>query len=169
VLKFLWYCVFGVVSSLTVLIGLHLPGAYTEAFFWLPFILAAAALGGALFVINDRKLGTVSFRRLWEVLRAMPRTLQVGLLLAFPAAFLYQANVEDELGFKQTYATIGVWFCTLGTGLAYGDLARRRGGEPPDDEQRRIGRMVIGIVWGVVLLGALRAAMLNWWIPSGQG
>jgi len=167
--KFLWCCVFSVVSSVAVLVGLHLPGAYTEVAFTLPFLLSGIALGGAMFVINDRELFAVSFRRLWDVLRAMPRTLQVGLLLAFPAAFLYQSNVEDELGFKQTYATIGVWFCTLGTGLAYGDLVRRRGGEPLDDKQRRIGRIVIGVVWGVALLGALRAALLNWWTPSGQG
>lgn len=174
-LKFLWFCLSGVAVAVIVLAGLYLPGTYTDFLFWLPFLFAFFSLGGALFLMNDRKLGHVPWRRFWEVLRVLPRSIQIGFALALLGTISYQslgldqAGADEQLAFERSYATISLWICTVGATFTYGWMLRQRGGEPPRPGEEQTGWVVNGVVWTIVVVAAGGILWHYGWTQSGVG
>jgi hypothetical protein len=168
VLKFVWFCLLGVVGSATVLAGLYLPGAYTEFLSWLPVLFAFFVLARSVYVLNDSGMGeALSWRLLRDVLRALPSTVQAGLATAFVAVGIYHyvcvnsASQSDLLEFHRFYVAAGMWMCAVASALTYGTVVRKRGGAPPDPDERQAGWAVCAAVWAVALHAALSSLWHN--------
>jgi hypothetical protein len=154
----------GLVLNAVVLAGLYLPGGpYTEAVFWLPFIVAFLSFGASLYIVNDRRLGSVSWTRLWGALRTLPPLVQIGLALMFVAnvahLMLGQGGTQTELGFKRLFAGNAVWLCAVGTALLYGALLRSERGEPAADAKPN--KLVLGFCMAIGLGLAVVTLLLN--------
>jgi hypothetical protein len=92
------------------------PGAsYAQAVFWLLFIPAFLAFGSALFVINEKRLKRLGRDRRWDMLVALSRLAQAGLVLLFVATvasmLTSQVSTQDR--------AVAVWLAAAGTALHY--------------------------------------------------
>lgn len=109
----------------------------------------------------------ISGRRMWDVLRALPRVVQVGLVVAFVATAIYHylamsgSDPLDWLEFQQCHVFADLWMCAVASAFTYGAVIRLRGHKPPDREEQQAGWAVTGAVLGAALLSATESLLLN--------
>jgi hypothetical protein len=128
-LKLLRLAMVGAVVNMTILAGLYLPGAPAGPVFWLVLPVGFATFAPVLYLANGRRLGNLSLTDVFELLRELPVSARIllGLVLAGTLAQMVFGNfgVITELGFKRTFASVGVWITVCSAALAY--ALRRRG------------------------------------------
>lgn len=121
--------------STLIAIALHLPATipHAERLFWLPFLAAFACLFPTLRRLSKDRPPEQAWAHSMSLLRRLPRTIQIGLLLLFAlvsaqfiALVLHQ---ENQLEFKRTYAATAVWICAASAALAFGRLRQPAAGD----------------------------------------